>query len=105
EVDFGNVFFRMQGAFIPDNLDSDTIPLQINEEVHAWEPGHLKKARNRSTAVWNFKSGDISNAGKRGDQLDQAFSDGTMQYWQVKCPGCGEYHAMQTKWNPEKPNL
>lgn len=105
EVDFGNVFFRMQGAFVSDNLDSDSVRLQINEEVHAWEPGHLKKARNRSTAVWNFKSIDISNAGDKGDQLDQAFKDGTMQPWIVRCPGCGLYHRMRTKWDDKRPDL
>lgn len=105
EVDFGNVFFRMQGAFNPDNLDSDSIHLQINEEVHAWEAGHLKKARNRSTAVWNYNSFDISNAGKKGGQLHQAFEDGTQQHWEVKCPGCGQFHAMRTRWDDRRPDL
>ncbi|WP_230685812.1 hypothetical protein, partial [Streptococcus pneumoniae] len=50
EVDFGTCYFRMQGAFNPDNLDSDSIRFQINEEVHAWEAGHLAKARKRTTA-------------------------------------------------------
>lgn len=113
EIDFGNVFFRMQGAFIADNLDSDSIHLQINEEVHAWEPGHLQKARNRSSAVWNYKSVDISNAGRRGDQLDKAHREGTMQQWQVRCPGCSNphheanavYHVMRTKWEDGHPEL
>jgi len=105
EIDFGNVFFRNQGAFISDNLDSDSVPLQINEEVHSWEPGHLKKARGRSTAVWNFKSVDISNAGLKGDQLDQAYHDGTMQQWEVLCPHCKKYHRMRTRWEDDKPQL
>lgn len=105
EIDFGNVFFRMQGAFTPDNLDSDSIALQVNEEVHSWEPGHLKKARARSTAVWNFKSVDISNAGVSGDQLDQAFCAGTGQHWTVRCPGCGKFHRMRTRWEDGKPEL
>ena len=105
EIDFGRVFFRMQGAFVPDNLDSDSIPIQINEEVHAWEPGHLQKARNRQTAVWNSKGIDISNAGKKGDQLHQAFVNGTQEHWEVKCPGCHEYHAMRTRWEDAHPLL
>lgn len=105
EVDFGSVFFRMQGAFNPANLDSDSVHFQINEEVHDWEAGHLKKARNRSTAVWNYKSIDISNAGKKGGQLHQAFQDGTQQHWEVKCPGCGLYHAMHTRWDERRPDL
>ena len=105
EIAFSNVFLRMQGAFTPDNLDSDSVSLQINEEVHSWEPGHLKKARGRLTAVWNYKSVDISNAGIKKDQLDQAFNDGTCQRWEVLCPGCGKYHYMRTRWDDAHPEL
>lgn len=105
EIDFGNVFFRVQGALTPSNLDSDSITHQINEEVHDWEPGHLQKARNRTTAVWNYKSVDISNAGKKGGQLHKAFNEGTMQWWENKCPGCGLYHRMRTHWDDKQPNL
>lgn len=105
EVDFGSKFFRIQGAFVSSNLDSDSVPLQINEEVHDWAPGHLKKARNRSTAVWNFKSIDISNAGVKGGQLDKALHDGTDQRLMVKCPGCGLWHYMQIKWDDKRPDL
>lgn len=113
EINFGNVFLMMQGAFTPGNLDSDSVPLQLNEEIHDWPPGHLPKARGRSTAVWNFKSCDISNAGKKGDQLDQAYNDGTAQRWMVKCPHCSNpnheanavYHQMRTKWEDKKPLL
>lgn len=105
EGQFGAVFFRMQGAFVSSNLDSDTVPLQINEEVHDWEPGHLMKARNRSTAVWNFKSVDISNASLKGDQFDKAFDDGTQQHWEVLCPGCHQFHLMRTRWEDKRPDL
>lgn len=105
EIDFGNVFFRMQGAFISDNLDSDSVHWQINEEVHAWTAGHLQKARNRSSAVWNYKSIDISNAGTKGDQLDKAFRGGTMQRWEVECPACKTFHVMRTRWDEAHPEL
>jgi hypothetical protein len=104
-IDFGPCFLQVQGAFNPNNLDSDTVPNQINEEVHNWKPGHLAKARNRSSAVWNFKSLDVSNAGDVGSQMDKAFKDGTAQHWEVKCPGCGQYHRMRTRWNPRHPEL
>ena len=105
EIDFGNVFLRNQGVFNAQNLDSDSIRLQINEEVHSWEPGHLKKARNRFTAVWDYKSLDISNSGSKGDQLDQAFNEGTVQHWEVKCPSCKLYHRMVTKYDERQPHL
>lgn len=105
EIDFGNVFFRTQGAFVSDNLDSDSVRLQINEEIHSWTAGHLKKARGRSTAIWDYKSIDISNAGTKGDQLDTAFNEGTVQLWEVPCEGCKQFHVMRIKYEPDKPRL
>jgi hypothetical protein len=113
EIEFDNIFFRMQGAFVSTNLDSDSVPLQINEEIHDWPDGHLDKARNRATAVWDAKSVDISNASKVGDQLHKAFNAGTMQYWEVCCPGCSNpnhsanfvYHRLRAEWDDRHPNL
>jgi hypothetical protein len=113
EIDFGNIFFRMQGAFNPSNLDSDSVRYQINEEVHDWEPGHLAKAYGRTTAIWNAIILNISNAGKKGDQLHQALEEGTNQQWEVKCNGCGNphheantvFHIMRTRWEEKRPDL
>ena len=96
-------FIRAQGVWIPENLDSDSIPFQINEEVHAWKPGHLAKARGRQTAVTFPKSIDISNAGMVDDQLHAAYQSGTARRWQSKCPGCGGFHIMQTRWDDRTP--
>lgn len=104
EIDFGSLYFRMQGAFMSKNLDSDSVNLQLNEEVHTWEPGHLDKARARQTAVLFPKSCDISNAGFKGDQLDKAFRNGTAEYWESACT-CGKRHRMQTKWDNRRPDL
>ena len=113
EIDFGNIFFRNQGAFISDNLDSDSVRLQVNEEVHSWEKGHLKKAGGRATAVWDYKQANISNAGTVGDQLDQSYSEGTQQTWEVKCPFCSNrhhkanttFHILRTKWEDDHPEI
>lgn len=84
----------VQGVFSADNLDSDSIRIQINEEIHAWEAGRLAKAYNRQTAFWNAYALNISNAGTKGDQLHKAFLSGTQEHWETRCPGCGVYHAM-----------
>jgi len=105
EIDFGSVFFRMQGAFVDENLDSDSVRYQINEEVHNWEPGHLQKAYGRTTAIWNYVILNISNAGKKGDQLHQALHEGTLQPWEVACPGCNQFHSMRTRWDDRRPDL
>lgn len=100
-----NATVRVQGVFIESALDSDTVPLMINEEVHLWKPGFLGKARRRQTQVWNAKAFDISNASNVGDQLHSAFEDGTQEAWEVLCPKCGLYHEMQFRFNPNKPEL
>ncbi len=105
ELNLKKIFMRMQGTWVADNLDSDSVNIQINEEVHSWKPGHLKKARARSTAVWNFKSIDISNAGKAGDQLSKAYDAGTQQRWMNRCPGCGQFHVMRTAFDKKNPKL
>jgi hypothetical protein len=111
EINFGRIYFRNQGTFSSDNLDSDSIRLQINEEVHAWESGHLAKAEGRSTAVWDYKRANISNAGMKGDQLDEAFSKkGTAQHWEIRCPHCSTplravFHRMRTRWEERHPHL
>ena len=105
EARYPNVTVRCQGVFNEKSLDSDTVPLQINEEVHSWKPGFLSKARRRQTRVWNSKAFDISNAGTVGDQLHSAYEDGTQEQWEVNCPKCGGWHEMHFRFNPNKPEL
>lgn len=102
-VNFPHTNLTVQGAFEAKNLDSDSIRVQINEEIHAWEPGRLIKAYRRSTAYWNSLTLNISNAGIKDDQLHKAFEEGTQQHWEVRCPDCGKFHVMQTRWNERKP--
>jgi hypothetical protein len=104
-IAFPTAFLRVQGVFVPDNLDSDAIRYQINEEIHNWEPGHLAKAWNRTTAFWRYWILQISNASRRGDQLHNAFIEGTQQAWEVLCPGCRTFHSMRTRWEDRKPEL
>jgi hypothetical protein len=103
EIIFPHLVFKMQGAWSAKNLDSDTIRFQVNEEVHNWKEGRLAKAYNRTTAVWNSVVFNISNAGKENDQLHQKFKEGTQQHWDVRCPGCGEYHVLRTRWDEKEP--
>lgn len=105
EARYANCTVRCQGVFTEKKLDSDTVPLQINEEIHSWKPGFLSKARRRQTQVWNAKAFDISNASNHGDQLHSAFEHGTAETWEVECPHCNQYHPMQFRWNPNKPEL
>jgi hypothetical protein len=105
EARYINSTVRVQGVFNESALDSDTVPLQINEEIHLWKPGFLSKARRRQTQVWNAKAFDISNASNENDQLHSAFEDGTQEHWQSTCPGCGQPHEMHFRFSPTKPEL
>lgn len=104
-IQFAHCNFTMQGIFVSKRLDSDTIRFQVNEEIHNWEEGTHAKAEKRLTAVWNRVQFNISNAGKANGQLHRLFKSGTMRRWQVKCPSCGEYHTMRTRFDPKKPEL
>jgi hypothetical protein len=110
ELDLLRAFLQVQGTFAAGSLDSATVMMQLNEEIHNWKPGNLDKARNRLGAVWNRKSFDVSNAGKKGDQLDQAVRAGTDQRWESYCPGCSNkhrsvFHEMRTRWDDKHPEL
>lgn len=102
-----NLNFTMQGVESDENLASDSIRFQVNEEIHNWKPGKLSLAYGRTTAYQSigFHILNISNASNVGDQLHQAYVSGTQQEWTVKCPGCGLYHPMRAKWDPTEPHL
>lgn len=104
-VKFPNITFSMCGVFTSSNLDSDTVDFVICEEVHQWEPGMLGKAKGRQTRVDFPKFIVISNAGLKGDQLHQEFNEGTQQHFEVKCPGCGQFHVMRMRFEESKPEL
>lgn len=104
-VKFPNITFAMQGVFTTGNLDSDTVDYIINEEIHQWNAGMLGKAKGRQTRVTFPKCVNISNGGLKGDQLHQEFNEGTQQQFEIKCPGCGQYHIMRTRWEDSRPDL
>ena len=104
-IKFPNITFAMQGVFTSGNLDSDTVDFIVAEEVHQWEAGMLGKAKGRQTRVAFPKFIVISNGGLKGDQLHQQYNEGTQQQFEIKCPGCGNYHIMRTRWEDNRPEL
>lgn len=100
-----NATVNVQGIVSKGALDSETIPFQLNEEVHLWPAGLLDKARRRQTLVWNSKAFDISNASNEGDQLHAAYEEGTMEVWETLCPGCKQYHEMRFRFDEKHPEL
>lgn len=104
-IRFPNITFAMGGVWNSSNLDSDTVDFVICEEVHQWVNGMLGKAKGRQTKVDFPKFIVISNAGLKGDQLHQEFNEGTQQHFEVKCPGCKQFHIMRTRYEESKPQL
>lgn len=104
-VIFPHCSLTVQGVFTRKNVASDSIRFQFNDEIHLWEPGRLAQAHNRTTAYWNSLVVNVSNAGDIGDQLHIEYADGTMQRWQVKCPGCGEFHSLRLRWKDDEAAL
>lgn len=107
-VVFPHCNFMVQGVNTDRSMTGDTIRGQVNEELHDadnWIPGRLEQAYGRTSAVWNSVVFNISNAGHKGDQLHQSFLSGTQQQWEVKCPGCRQYHVMRTRWENTRPEL
>ena len=108
-----NCSLSVQGVFAEGALDSDTVPNQVNEEIHAWKHGMLAKALGRGDACDFPIRFNISNAGVEGDQLHAAFKDGTMQQWEVVCPHCGNpnheankvRHIMRVRWDERHPEF
>ncbi len=107
-VVFPHCNFIMQGVTTDRSVTADTVRGQVNEELHdetGWRPGRLQQAYGRLTAYWNSVIFNISNGGRKGSELHRAFTDGTQQHWQVRCPGCRQFHVMRTRWDKDRPDL
>lgn len=97
-----------QGVLTARRVASDSVTYQINEEVHdeeGWLPGRLDQAVARTTAVAFPVVVIISNAGRKNSELHSSYLAGTCQRWEVRCPGCGQYHAMRIRWDDKQPEL
>jgi len=108
-IAFPHLNLTMQGVFTNSAVASDAIRCQINEELHdnagGWFPGRLQQAYGRLTAYWDSYVMNISNASHIGDDLEAAFLSGTQQHWEVRCPGCQQYHELHSRWDKHRPDL
>lgn len=102
----GNLWCR--GAHPLSNVTSDNARYEVNEELHdedGWIPGRHEQAMGRTTAQWSPVIINITSAGDVGGQAHSAWKDSTQQFFQVKCPGCGQFHTMRTEWKDKEPHL
>jgi phage terminase large subunit GpA len=93
EIHFPSMWLSIQGAH-PSNLQSHSVPFVINDELWQFEQGMYLHAKARTTYFhWRSKIINISQAGQKGDDLDQAYEAGSQEVWQFPCPACHFYQA------------
>ena len=78
------------GAANNNFLRSWSIRWLFGDEVSAWRPGMLARARARTTRYWNRKHWLSSTPEEEGSDFDAAYAAGTCEQWQLVCLGCGE---------------
>ena len=81
------------GAANNNFLRSWSIRWLFGDEVSAWRPGMLARARARTTRYWNRKHWLSSTPEEEGSDFDGAFQAGTCEHWHLQCQGCNELFA------------
>ena len=82
-------FLLVQGAAVPGNRQSDTVEVQVNDELHLWERPWHKQMKNRTRAYWKKrKILNISVGGAKGSELEDAWLAGSQSEWCHRCPKC-----------------
>jgi hypothetical protein len=83
-------FLIIQGAETPGNRQSDSIEVQVNDEVALWERPWLAQMHNRLRAYRETrKIVNISFGGVKGTEIHEHFQAGTQNEWSHVCPACG----------------
>lgn len=83
-------FLLIQGAEVDANRQSDSIEVQINDEVMLWERPWLEEMHTRLRAYRSTrKILNLSLGGNSGSELDEVFHEGNQLEWSHHCPKCG----------------
>lgn len=103
-IDFNHMPLWCEGAN-KSNFTGKTVITQFLDEAWDMEQGLLAEALARLQNQFGAKSCLLSQAGKKGDDLDRQW-DGCYQFeYAYKCPSCGELHPYdfkQLKWTKEE---
>lgn len=82
-------FLLIQGAETEGNRASDSVELQINDEVYLYERPWLKELYGRTDAYRETrKIINISVGGQKGSELEERFLAGNQLEWHHLCPAC-----------------
>lgn len=109
QVIFPTINLIAQGVRTDRSVASDSFRGICCEELHdieaGWSPGRLDQVYGRQGAHWSSICFNVSNAGFVNSDLHKAFLSGTQQHWEVKCPGCHQYHVMRCAWKADESHL
>ncbi|MCH5195933.1 MAG: phage terminase large subunit family protein [Oscillospiraceae bacterium] len=90
------------GANSPSGLRSRPIRILLADEIDGYPPtagkdgDPLLLASKRLTTFWNKKEVFISTPTVKGEsRIEIEFENSTQEVWNVPCPACGEYQALE----------
>lgn len=82
-------FLLIQGAETADNRASDSVEVQVNDEVALWERPWLKEMHGRTDAYRETcKKINVSVGGNKRSELHERFLAGNQLEWHHRCPKC-----------------
>lgn len=82
-------FLLIQGAEVDSNRQSDSIEVQINDELHLWERPWVTQMHSRLRAFKETrKILNISLGGDKPSELYENFIEGNQGEWSHHCPAC-----------------
>lgn len=85
-----STFLLIQGAEVDANRQSDSVEVQVNDELHLWEAPWLTQMESRMRAYRETrKQLNISVAGNKGSEFHVAWLEGNQGEWSHHCPACG----------------
>lgn len=84
-------FLLINGAETDANRQSDSVEVQVNDEVHLWEKPWLAEMHARTRAYRDTKKIlNISIGGDENSELHERFLAGTQEEWCHHCPKCDQ---------------
>lgn len=87
EIFFASCTLKM-GAANNNFLRSWSIRWLFGDEVGAWKPGMVKRAKARTTRYWNRKHWFSSTPETHDDDFDIEYKSGTCEIWSLRCQAC-----------------
>ncbi len=99
-------FLLIQGAEVPANRQSDSVEVQINDELQLWDtPWHGQmKTRTRAYRATR-KILNLGLGSNVGSELHAAFVEGNQLEWCHHCPHCGRPFEYVFQYKHPKNNV